>query len=52
LEAIKIRTRPVLMTAFAGLCGNVTCRTRLCYRSREIGPSWRLVAIGGLVVGT
>jgi len=51
LEAIKIRTRPVLMTAFAVSVGMLPVAQGAAIGLERLAPLGA-VAIGGLVVGT
>jgi multidrug efflux pump subunit AcrB len=51
LEAIKIRTRPVLMTAFAVSVGMLPIAQGAAIGLERLAPLGA-VAIGGLIVGT
>jgi len=51
LEAIRIRTRPVLMTAFAVTAGMLPVAMGSAIGLERLAPLGA-VAIGGLVVGT
>ena len=51
VEAVRVRTRPVLMTAFATIAGLVPIALQKAVGLERLAPlSW--VAIGGLIVGT
>jgi multidrug efflux pump subunit AcrB len=51
VEAVRVRTRPVLMTAFATIAGLVPIALQKAVGLERLAPlSW--VAIGGLLVGT
>lgn len=51
LESIKIRTRPVLMTAFAVTAGMIPVASGSAIGLERLAPLGA-VAIGGLIVGT
>ena len=51
VEAVRVRTRPVLMTAFATIAGLIPIALQKAVGLERLAPlSW--VAIGGLIVGT
>jgi len=51
VEAVRVRTRPVLMTAFATIAGLIPIALQKAIGLERLAPlSW--VAIGGLLVGT
>ncbi len=51
VEAVRVRTRPVLMTAFATIAGLIPIALQKAVGLERLAPlSW--VAIGGLLVGT
>jgi multidrug efflux pump subunit AcrB len=51
VEAVKVRTRPVLMTAFATIAGLIPIAMQKAVGLERLAPlAW--VAIGGLLVGT
>ena len=51
VEAVRVRTRPVLMTAFATIAGLIPIALQKAVGLERLAPlAW--VAIGGLIVGT
>jgi multidrug efflux pump subunit AcrB len=51
VEAVKVRTRPVLMTAFATIAGLIPIAMQKAIGLERLAPL-AMVAIGGLLVGT
>jgi len=51
IEAVRVRTRPVLMTAFATIAGLIPIALQKAIGLERIAPL-SMVAIGGLLVGT